>query len=497
MLETQAPEQCDRPSQSLYGSHATGDARVSRILIVDDEPTMGEAIIDALSSSEQEVVFKTSADDALRVLRNEDFDVVVTDLSMAGMTGTELCQRIVSTQPDVPVVVMTGFGSLETAVQAIRAGAYDFITKSSDLTELALTIERAAKHRSLGREVKRLRKALAETKRFEAMLGESPAMHELFSLISRVADSEATVLVSGESGSGKELVARALHQGSRRAQGPFIAVNCAAVPEPLLESELFGHVKGAFTDASSTRAGLFLEANQGTIFLDEIGEMSLGMQVKLLRGVQEKQVRPIGAATEIPFDARIIAATNRDLETLVTEKRFREDLYYRINVVRIPVPPLRSRGTDVLLLAQAFIQQFATQSGKGVKSLSAPVAEKLLAYSWPGNIRELQNCIERAVALTAFDQISIDDLPEKIRDHQPARLVVDTQNPAELLPLEEIERRYIAKVLEAVGGNKTLAASVLGLDRRTLYRKLNRFDIAYAAQRSRGSALPTGELSKQ
>jgi len=255
---------------------------------------------------------------------------------------------------------------------------------------------------------------------------------------------------------------------------------------------LFGHVKGAFTDASSTRAGLFLEANQGTIFLDEIGEMPLGMQVKLLRAVQEKQVRPVGGATEIPFDARIIAATNRDLETLVTEKRFREDLYYRINVVRIPVPPLRSRGTDVLLLAQAFMQQFATQSGKGVKSLSAPVAEKLLAYSWPGNIRELQNCIERAVALTAFDQISIDDLPEKIRDHQASRFILETQNPAELLPLEEIERRYIAKVLEAVGGNKTLAASVLGLDRRTLYRKLNRFDIAYVAQRSTDSALPTG-----
>jgi two-component system response regulator HydG len=293
-------------------------------------------------------------------------------------------------------------------------------------------------------------------------------------LLTRVADTETTVLVTGESGTGKELVAKALHSKSGRKDGPFVAINCAAMPESLLESELFGHTKGAFTDARTARPGLFIRASKGTLFLDEIGEMPAGMQAKLLRALQERTVRPVGGDSEQPFDARIIAATNRDLETEVEEKRFREDLFYRINVVRLHVPPLRARGSDILLLAQHFLERYAVQSRRPVVGMTSAAADKLLSYPWPGNVRELQNCIERAVALAQFDQIGVDDLPEKIRDYKTARINIESNDPAELLPMEEVERRYILKVLEAVGGNKTLAAQVLGFDRRTLYRKLER-----------------------
>src|SRR5690606_2490159 len=303
----------------------------------------------------------------------------------------------------------------------------------------------------------------------------SPAMRKVNDLIGRVAESDANVLITGESGTGKELVARALHMRSPRSGGPFVAVNCAAVPETLLESELFGHAKGAFTDARQARTGLFVQASGGTLFLDEVGEMPLGMQPKILRSLQERRVRPVGGNTEVPFDARLITATNRDLETEVAERRFREDLYYRINVVRIEVPPLRARGNDILLLAQHFIERAAQRSGKSVVGLVSAAAEKLLSYDWPGNVRELENCIERAVALTRFDQVTVEDLPEKVRNYQSSHIVVASDDPNELLPMQEVERRYIQRVLKSVGGNKTQAAKVLGFDRRTLYRKLDRY----------------------
>jgi two-component system response regulator HydG len=307
------------------------------------------------------------------------------------------------------------------------------------------------------------------------MIGTSAPMQKVYDLVARVADTEATVLVTGESGTGKELVAKAIHSRSRRKEGPFVAINCAAMPEPLLESELFGHVKGAFTDARQARSGLFLKASGGTLFLDEIGEMAMGMQAKLLRVLQERTVRPVGGDKEVPFDTRIVAATNRDLDTEVAERRFREDLFYRINVVRIQVPPLRSRGSDVLVLAQHFVERFAAVHRTNVKGLSSAAAERLMTYSWPGNVRELQNCIERAVALARYEMLGVDDLPEKLRDYRPSRVIVESEDPAELLPMEEVERRYVLRVLQAVGGNKTLAAEVLGFDRRTLYRKLERY----------------------
>jgi transcriptional regulator with PAS, ATPase and Fis domain len=302
-------------------------------------------------------------------------------------------------------------------------------------------------------------------------------------LLARVADSEATILVTGESGTGKELAARALHAKSRRSRGAFVAVNCAALSSSLLESELFGHVRGAFTDAKNPKAGLLAAANGGTLFLDEIGEMTPSTQVKLLRALQERKVRPVGGEEEVPFDARIIAATNRDLEADVAELRFREDLYYRINVVRVHLPPLRVRGNDVLLIAQRFIGRFARQADKPVRGITSEAAEKLLAYEWPGNVRELQNCIERAVALTRLDQIVVDDLPERVRDYRSTELVVPMEDGAQLMSLDDLTQAYVVRVLRAVNGNKTQAAEVLGLDRRTLYRRL----------RGYGDIQPAGE----
>jgi two-component system response regulator HydG len=283
------------------------------------------------------------------------------------------------------------------------------------------------------------------------------------------------VLVTGETGTGKELVARALHDRGPRRNGPFVGINCSAVPETLLEAELFGHVRGAFTDASRARPGLFARANGGTLFLDEIGELPLALQPKLLRALQERKVRPVGSDDEVSFDARVVTATNRDLESAVEENRFREDLFFRINVIHVALPPLRARGGDVLVLAQHFVDRYAGQAGKAVSGISAAAAERLMAYAWPGNVRELENCIERAIALTEYEKIAVDDLPEKIRSYRRSHVLVASDDPAELVPLEEVERRYILRVMEAVGGNKTEAAQVLGVGRRTLYRKLEQY----------------------
>jgi DNA-binding NtrC family response regulator len=370
------------------------------------------------------------------------------------------------------VVVVTGRGSLDTAVAALRAGASDFITKPLDLTHLALTIEREIRNRALRDEVKRLRQAVDASKTSPEIVGESAAVRRVHDLIRRVAPTEASVLVIGESGTGKELIARALHDNSARSAGPFVAVNCAAVPEALLESELFGHARGAFTDARHSRQGLFQEASGGTIFLDEIGEMPIALQPKLLRALQERTIRPVGANSEIPIDVRIVAATNRDLESAVEEGRFRQDLFYRLNVISLEVPPLRARGNDVLILAQTFIRRFAVLTEKRVEGMLSATAEKLLAYDWPGNVRELQNCIERAVTLTDFDKLSIEDLPERVRQYSKPAPVSAVEDPGELVTMEEVERRYIRRVMEAVGGNKTMAAKLLGYDRKTLYRKL-------------------------
>lgn len=448
-----------------------------RILVVDDEQGMCELIETDLRLRDFASAWFTSAQPAFDELCRSDFDAVLTDLKMPDMDGIEFCTRVVANRPDIPVVVMTAFGNLETAVAAIRAGAYDFVTKPIEMEILALILNRAVQHHHLQRQIKSLSEAVQQTSQFEEMLGESPVMQKVFDQLTRIADSESSVLILGESGVGKELVARALHRRSRRHDKPFVAVNCAALPDTLLDSELFGHVKGAFTDARADRKGLFVQAQGGTLLLDEIGEMPLSTQPKLLRALEENRVRPVGGEGEVAFDVRIVAATNHDLETAVEEGRFRKDLFFRINVIQLELPPLRSRGSDILLLAQRFLDAFAARSGKQVVSLSEAVAEKLLAYSWPGNVRELRNSIERAVALTRHDRLTVEDLPEKIRAYRRSQLLIDGGDPSELAPLEEIERRYILHVLQSVAGNRTLAARTLGLDRKTLYRKLRQYGL--------------------
>jgi two-component system response regulator HydG len=447
-------------------------------LVADDDRSMCELLQAGLARRGFEVTWRTSAAEALAAMSEGDFDVIVTDLNMPGTNGLELCERVTANRPDVPVVVITAFGSMDTAVAAIRAGAYDFITKPFEMDVLRLTLDRAVQHHRLRDEVKRLRQAVTESRGFGEILGSSPPMRQVLDLVNRAAESDATALITGESGTGKELVARALHQHSRRHDGPFIAVSCAAMPEALLESELFGHARGAFTDAKIPRTGLLLQASGGTLLLDEIGDMPLELQPKLLRALEDRRIRPLGENSERPFDVRLVCATNRDLEADVEEKRFRADLFYRINVIHIELPPLRERDGDVLPLAQHFVQHFSRAVGKPVAGVSTAAAEKLLAYSWPGNVRELRNCIERAVALTRFEEIAVEDLPEKVQNYRRSRVVVDLDDTEHLASMEEVERRYILRVLEAAGGQRTRAAQILGLDRKTLYRKLERWGIS-------------------
>jgi two-component system, NtrC family, response regulator HydG len=457
------------------GKKRTMDAR---ILVVDDDQSMCDLLEASLSRFGYEVETRTSARDALELVAAVEFDAVLTDLDMADLGGLDLCERVMGTRPDVPVIVVTAHGSLEAAIGAMRVGAYDFLTKPVDGKLLAIGVARAVQHRKLKSELQRLRLQVSDggDGLLEGFIGDSVAMRRVYDLVHRVGASDASVLVHGETGTGKELIAKAIHDRSPRKTGPFVAINCAAVPATLLESELFGHAKGAFTDARSARQGLFQQANGGTLFLDEIGEMPIEIQPKLLRALQEKRVRPVGSNAEIPFDARLVAATNRNLEDEVYEKRFREDLFYRINVVKIDLPPLRERGADVLALARFFLDRAAARAGSKALTLSTPAAEKLMSYAWPGNVRELENCMERVVALARFDHVTVEDLPEKIRAYRAERFVVSADDTDEIVTIDELERRYIMRVLSLLGGNKSRAAQLLGLDRRTLYRKLDRYE---------------------
>jgi two-component system response regulator AtoC len=418
-----------------------------KIFVVDDEREMVDLVQLGLKKRGFTVVPFGSGAEALAALTEHDVDVVVTDLNMKGMTGLELCQRIVADRPDIPVVVLTAFGSFETAVGAIRAGAYDFVTKPVEIEALAIAIRRAGEHRQLRGEVKRLREVVEGTRMRGDLVGASPAMRRIYDLIDQVSQTDATVLITGESGTGKEVVARMIHERSKRSDRPFTVLHCGALPESLDEDELLER---------------FAQAGQGTVLLDEIGELAPALQSKLLR-----------AATA---GARLIATTNRDLEGMVEDKRFREDLFYRINVIHIPLPPLRARGGDVLLVAQHMLRQYAVVVDKKVVGLSPAAAERLISYDWPGNVRELGNCIERAVATAHFEEIQVEDLPDRVRMKSRAA-ALSALDRAELLTLEEVERRHVLRVLEACKGNRTDAAKVLGLDRKTLYRKLLRWGV--------------------
>ena len=442
------------------------------VLIVDDDESMCRMLEMDLRRRGFEPRWCLSADDALSLLEENVFDVMLTDLKLHGMSGIELCRRMAEKRPDMPTIVITAFGSMETAIEAMRAGAYDFVTKPIDTDFLALALQRAVRHHDLQEKVRLLSIRSRQLKAFDELLGESDEMKSLYSEIDRVADIDAAILITGETGSGKELVARALHNRGHRKSGPFVTVNCAALPANLIESELFGHVRGAFTDAKTAHKGLFLQADGGTLFLDEVGDFPLDLQGKLLRVLEDGSVRPVGADRPTEFDVRIIAATHRDLEAAVREDRFREDLYFRLNVIQLELPPLRERGTDILLLAQHFVEHFALRFNKRVTGISRPAADKLLSYRWPGNVRELKHCIERAVALTRYDKIAVEDLTPRVAGSHKANILIPDDFFGDLPPLSKLEQRYILHVLEATGNNRTKAARILGLDRKTLYRKL-------------------------
>ena len=446
-----------------------------RVLIIDDDEEQCELLSELVAALDYTPVTTTQPAEALERITREHFDAILTDLEMESLSGVDVCKGVSVIRSDVPVILVTGMGSMESAIAALRAGAYDFLSKPVDANVLGLTLKRAIDHRKLRAEVKLLR-AGAPDASTGGMVGDSPALRKVREMVARVGPRDVSVLIEGETGTGKELVAKAIHKASLRKDGPFVAINCAAVPTNLLESELFGHARGAFTDAKAARDGLFVQASGGTLFLDEIGEMPLEMQAKLLRALQERTVRPVGSNGEVAFDTRIVAATHRDLEFEIENRRFREDLYYRINVVKISIPPLRERGNDVLLLAANFLKKAAERSRQEPLALSPQVAALLLAYDWPGNVRELENCIERAVALARFSELSAEDLPDKVRSYSPRRFVVSADNEGEILSLEELEKRYILRALKILNGNRSRAATLLGLDRRTLYRRLDRYE---------------------
>ena len=441
------------------------------VLVVDDDADMRELAYDMLKDRGHQVSTAGSGEEALKQLAEEDYAVVLTDLRMKGMQGLELLTQIKHDHPDINVILMTAFGTVETAVEAMKHGASDYLTKPVKKDELIRVVERVIREAALRREVNRLRKEVHKEYSFHQILGKSKAIQAVFDLIRRVADSPTNVLITGESGTGKELVAKAIHYNSSRKEAPFVPVNCAAIPEQLLESELFGHMRGAFTDAKADKRGLFEEAQKGTLFLDEISELPLMLQAKLLRAIQEKEIRRVGATKPISVDVRIMAATNLNLVEEVKCKRFREDLYYRLNVIELKLPPLRDRREDIPLLVEAFLRKCGGGGGKTVKGVSEAALAMLIDYGWPGNVRELENVIERAVTLCRSDKIFPDDLPPAVQGARGDRRVLD-EAAEKTLPLHEIEKEYIKKILEKTGGNKYQAAHALGIDRKTLYRKL-------------------------
>ncbi len=445
------------------------------ILVVDDDAEMRDLVCDVLKGRGHHVVPSASGQDALQRLSEEDYAVVLTDLRMKGMQGTELLGEIRRTYPDIGVILMTGFGSVETAVDAMKHGASDYLAKPVKTEELLRVVERSIREAALRREVSRLRREVHKEYSFHQILGKSKPMQAVFELIRRVSDSPTNVLITGESGTGKELVAKAIHYNSDRRDAPFVPVNCAAIPDTLLESELFGHVRGAFTDAKMDKRGLFEEAQKGTLFLDEISELPLMLQAKILRAIQEKEIRRVGATKPIPVDVRIIAATNLNLAEEVKAKRFRDDLFYRLNVIELRLPPLRERREDIPMLAEAFLKKCTAARGKQLRGMSESALALLVDYAWPGNVRELENVIERAVTLSRSEKIIPEDLPATVQGARGDRRVLD-EAAERTLPLDAVEKEYIQKILEKTGGNKYQAAHLLGIDRKTLYRKLGEIE---------------------
>jgi DNA-binding NtrC family response regulator len=443
---------------------------MEKVLIVDDDVAMGELLSDTLQGEGFAVATARDGLEALKILRREDFDVLVTDLKMRGLKGLDLLEESKKIAPLTPVIIITAFGTIESAIKAMKMGAYDYITKPFAMEEFLLTVRKALENRKLKKEVLRLKREVESRYQFHHLIGKSPAMIRIYDLIERIRSSSGNILITGESGTGKELVAKAIHFNSLRKEAPFIAVNCAAIPETLLESELFGYKKGAFTDAKTDKRGLIFEAHEGTLFLDEITEMSTTLQAKLLRALEEKEVRPLGDTRSYPVDIRIISTTNRNLPSLIKEGRFREDLYYRLKVIDIELPPLRERREDIPLLVNHFIQRFRQDLNKKISGISEEAMKILFNHPWPGNVRELENVIQRAITLSRHDWILPEDLPPSMVQGPDEDLI--EKSLKRKYTVDQLEKEYIRRVMIEVGGNKSRAAEILGLDRKTLYRKL-------------------------
>jgi len=447
-------------------------AEPATLLVADDDPGLRESLERTLTREGYRVVLASDGRAALERVQAGGVDLIVTDLRMPGLTGLELLRAAKAIMPDVDVILLTAFGTVEEAVKAMKDGAYDFLTKPFRREQLIKLVDKALERRDLIEQNKALKKQLEDIRAKGQMIGSSPAYRRMLALVEQVADSSATILIQGESGAGKELVARTIHERSGRRAGPFVAVNCAALPETLLESELFGYEKGAFTGAAGRKEGRFELANGGTLFLDEVADLSLVTQPKILRVLQEGEFERLGGTRTIQVDVRIVAATNQDLADMVKEKRFREDLYYRLNVITVRVPPLRERHEDIRLLAQHYLRVYAAKNGRKLEGFSNEALERLESYRWPGNVRELENLIERMVLLARKDRIEAEDLPEEIAGvKRPPRDAI-----LELVgtPLADIEQRLLDETLRITGGNKTQAAKLLGIDVRTVARKLER-----------------------
>jgi two-component system response regulator AtoC len=449
-----------------------------RVLVVDDEENIRLVLRTLLKKHDYQVETAESAESALEQLERFDPDFVLADVRMSGMTGIELCAELKVRSSLATVILMSAYGSVDLAIDAMKAGAYDYISKPFKQDEVLLALTKAEERESLRRENRALKQAIRKEQTFHGILGKSEAIEKVFTTIGKVADYKTTVLIQGESGTGKELVARALHDGSPRKNRPFVPLNCGAIPETLLESELFGHKRGAFTDAHADKKGLFAEAHQGTLFLDEIGELPLTLQVKLLRVLQEGRVRPLGTAQDQEVDVRVIAATVRDLRREVEKNRFREDLFYRLNVLQINVPPLRDRRDDIMLLVEHFIERNNLRLGTKIRDIDQRTRKLLLNYPWPGNVRELENTIERAVVLAEGDTITVLDLPERLRE--PADPVAASLSTGELSIKKTsrfMEETLIRRALEKTGGNRTSASKLLEISHRALLYKIKDYGI--------------------
>jgi DNA-binding NtrC family response regulator len=447
----------------------------ANVLLVDDQPEVLEGLQMSFRRTENNLLTAASGEEAIHLLNSEDVDVVVTDLKMDGIDGLGVLRHALTLNPAPAVIILTAFGTIESAVDALKEGAFHYLTKPVNVKELRVLVEKAAAHRSLLRENLELRQQIDKRFGIEGMIGESPDMQQMFEMIRQVGPTKTTVLIQGESGSGKEVFAKALHQTSPRAKKPFVAVHCAALPETLLESELFGHERGAFTGAVSRRPGRFEMASGGTLFLDEVGEIPLSMQVKLLRVLEQREIQRVGGNETVKVDVRLIVATNRELEEEVAEGRFREDLYYRLKVVQVIVPPLRHRRSDIPLLGRHFLADLARENGRPVPALSKEAIEVLQSYHWPGNVRELRNIMENTFVFLKGDVIQPEDLPNaisRVRDIPTEGITIPLG-----MPLEEVETMYLKKTLASADGNRTRAAEILGISRRTLQRRIKELGI--------------------